>query len=170
MPFAPPEELPNPAKRIIPHPCSPAAEDRNWDAVTNILNEFYNSIRRRGSLLAEAEASVAGSTCSIGGAPPCTSDATINLEAATFVLYGEDDVEDPIETPTQVDNNKTLLIQDGDIVTLVYNPNDGRWKIIQNTHKVVQVLTSLEKIGGGLQITTENISTTGCQCPSGRRN
>ncbi len=156
------EVLPNPAKRIIPHPCSQAAEDRNWDAVINILNEFYNSIRRRGTLLAQCVASVSGDPCTVDAGPPCSSDAVINLTG--FALWGEDDAEDPIVVPTQAENILSMSVKNGDVMIIAYNPNDGKWYMVNVTHVIRGVVVGVDKIAEGVQVTYDNISATGCAC------
>jgi hypothetical protein len=144
--------LENPAKSIIPHPCSQAAEDRNTDAIRRILVQHFNEIKSLGTRLAHAFISKSDED-------PCVQDKE-NITG--FQLWGEDE---ELEIPTFVNNFHRMGLKNGVKVTLAYSPKHNfvsNWKIIEADHVYMSVVEDLEYSDGALTLTTRDISAPSC--------
>jgi hypothetical protein len=142
-------DIRNPAEHLVPFPCGDTAEDRNWLELINIINEVYNYVKRIGTLMASCVADDDG----------CNGQ---DVPIREFLLWGEDDPDNPITAPTTAYNLLTIEIKLDDILIIAYDPNSAQWKIVNVEHKQLSALTSISLQGASLGFSSTSFSAPSC--------
>lgn len=144
--------------RLIPHPCSQAATDRNWDAVREAINDIHNHLNTLGGTrIAEVLLQP--------DPDECVKEIVYVSQFRPLFL---DDPADPMPHPTDVDNRRGFGVAQNPGTGLnpkgyiAYDPNLERWELIEVDHVHTYVVTGAEKVEGGLALTGSPFTIIPC--------